>query len=135
MSLDKRVSINHIEKTPEEKAGNKAKERAYMAMLVSLGANATIYLNVSGLLPPYIKVNHPSLEGTLYTLMLNMFQITYIFTSPMVALNLKKIGRKNSVIFGYTMMTIAILGFSMITFIPAGMDTEYLLAGMLFRGM
>jgi hypothetical protein len=33
-----------------------------------------------------------------------MFQLVYIVASPIVAMNLKKMGRKNSVVFGYMFM-------------------------------
>ena len=34
----------------------------------------------------------------------SMFQLTYIVASPIVAMNLKKMGRKNSVVWGYLFM-------------------------------
>jgi hypothetical protein len=33
-----------------------------------------------------------------------MFQLVYIVASPIVAMNLKKMGRKNSVVIGYSLM-------------------------------
>jgi len=33
-----------------------------------------------------------------------MFQLVYIVSSPIVAMNLKKMGRKNSVVVGYALM-------------------------------
>jgi len=38
-----------------------------------------------------------------------MFQLVYIVASPIVAMNLKKMGRKNSVVFGYMFMVRNIL--------------------------
>lgn len=48
-----------------------------------------------------------------------MFQLVYIVASPIVAMNLKKMGRKNSVVIGYSLMTVATAGFGTLQYIPS----------------
>ncbi len=51
----------------------------------------------------------------------------------MVAINLKRIGRKNSVVFGYIVMTFATAGFSTLYYIND--TTTFFAVGLVTRGL
>jgi hypothetical protein len=47
-----------------------------------------------------------------------MFQVAYLMVAPLVGSNLQRIGRKNSILIGYTLCMLATLGFGLISYIP-----------------
>lgn len=46
--------------------------------------------------------------------------------APIVGSNLQRIGRKNSILIGYTLCMLATLGFGLISLIPQGEKTCYI---------
>jgi hypothetical protein len=49
-----------------------------------------------------------------------MFQVAYLMVAPLVGSNLQRIGRKNSILIGYTLCMLATVGFGLISYIPQG---------------
>lgn len=47
-----------------------------------------------------------------------MFQVAYLMVAPLVGSNLQRIGRKNSILIGYTLCMLATVGFGLISYVP-----------------
>jgi MFS family permease len=45
-----------------------------------------------------------------------MFQLAYLICTPIIGRTLHKIGRKNGILFGYVIITIATAGFGLLSF-------------------
>jgi MFS family permease len=52
------------------------------------------------------------------SIVMAMFQVAYLMVAPIVGANLQKIGRKNSILIGYTLTALATVGFGLIAYIP-----------------
>ncbi len=57
-----------------------------------------------------------SLVIHLYSHELSMFQLAYLICTPIIGRTLHKIGRKNGILFGYVIITIATAGFGLLSF-------------------
>lgn len=47
-----------------------------------------------------------------------MFQVAYLMVAPLVGSNMQRIGRKNSILIGYTLCMLATVGFGLISYVP-----------------
>lgn len=52
-----------------------------------------------------------------------MFQVAYLLCSPIVGQNLQRIGRKNSILLGYTLCITATVSFGALAHIPVNTST------------
>jgi MFS family permease len=46
-----------------------------------------------------------------------MFQLAYLIAAPIIGSNLPKIGRKNSIMIGYVIVTTATAGFGLLSYV------------------
>jgi MFS family permease len=49
-----------------------------------------------------------------------MFQLAYLLAAPIISQFLPRIGRKNSILTGYTLIVLATFGFGFIAYVPKG---------------
>lgn len=89
------------------------KKRILFALLVCNFAAQSLYMNVVALLPSYVNDNYPKLTSFDVGLLMSIYPFAYLATAPLIGGNIKNHGRKNTVLFGVIVMTLATLMFGM----------------------
>eukprot|EP00347_Sterkiella_histriomuscorum_P011555 403372011 len=84
--------------------------RILMVTLASLMSIQLFFLNVESIIPVYIERNHKQLNETHSSLIMIALEIASFLLSPVVGIFLERIGRKNSIISGFVVMTISTIG-------------------------
>ena len=84
-------------------------------MLLSIGTTQTLYMSIGTFLPLYCKTAHEALLDYRMGLIICMFELAYILSSPVIGASLEKVGRKNYISIGYIIITIGTLGFGVIS--------------------
>lgn len=81
------------------------------ALLICNFASQSLYFNVCALLPEFVDQNFPSLNAFDVGLLMAFYPIAFLVSAPVVGDRLDKLGRKNCLLAGILLMTIATLTF------------------------
>lgn len=73
-------------------------------------------MNVSSLLPAYVDENHKSLNALDVGILMAVFPVGFLIAAPLIGASLEKVGRKNILYIGVTMMTLATLTFGIASY-------------------
>ena len=73
----------------------------------------TLILNVAALLPPYVAMRFPHVSSLSVGLLMACYPISFLFAAPIVGSQMEKIGRKNCVVYGMLIMSLATLTFGL----------------------
>lgn len=100
--------------TPEEA---RKKKIMLIALLVNTFACMCLYMNVSSLLPAYVDQNfHDELNALDVGILMAVFPVGFLIAAPLIGMSLEKVGRKNILYIGVTMMTLATLTFGLASY-------------------
>jgi len=81
------------------------------ALLICNFASQSLYYNVCALLPEFVDDNFPSLNNFDVGLLMAFYPIAFLITAPLIGDRLDGLGRKNSLLGGILVMTVATLIF------------------------
>ncbi|CDW87636.1 permeases of the major facilitator superfamily [Stylonychia lemnae] len=110
-----------------QKAMTRQDKAILIVILFSIFVSWTLYGNIATFYPPYRLEKHKSLSDTQVGIVLSqnisqfitfsMFEVGVLISSPIIAIVLPKIGRKNSIIIGQLTCISASIGFGLLVFI------------------
>ena len=91
---------------------NKEKKKILVSLLISLGMTQTLYMNISTLLPLEARdlFGKGVIPNTAIALIIAMFEIAYIISTPIIGYTLERVGRKNYIVLGYLIIVIGTIG-------------------------
>ena len=93
-----------------------------ITLLVSVTITFTLFGNIVTFYPPYRTEHHPTINDTMIGVVLAMFEIGYLLTSPIISLTMAKVGRKNYILIGDSAQVISSLGFGLLVYIENDMN-------------
>jgi MFS family permease len=99
--------------TPEQA---RAKKIMLVALLINTFACMCLYMNVSSLLPAYVDENYKELNAFDVGVLMAIFPVGFLIAAPLIGASLEKVGRKNILYIGVTMMTLATLTFGLASY-------------------
>lgn len=91
----------------------------------------TLYGNISSFYPPYRLEHHPTLTDTMVGLVLSFFELSMLICSPIVSVFMGKIGRKNCITIGNSMILLASIGFGLLVHVKD--DMTFFIFSLLMR--
>lgn len=91
----------------------------------------TLYGNIATFYPIYTSDNHPSVTSTMVGAVLGIFEFSILICSPLVAISMRKVGRKNYVVIGNLAIVLSTLGFGLTNHISN--DTLFFLTSLSCR--
>jgi len=107
--LEQQVSLDTKE---EKKPAEKEDTKLLVSLLMCSFIANTLYMNVASLLPAFVDDHYAdTLNGFSVGCLMSIFPIGFLIAAPLLGANLEKFGRKNTVIAGVLMMTVATLIF------------------------
>lgn len=88
-----------------------------MATLLFCVASAdTLILNVAALLSTFVDKNYPNISSLSVGLLMACYPIAFLITAPFIGSKMEKLGRKNCVIVGMLIISVATLTFGLAPF-------------------
>jgi len=75
-----------------------------------------LILNVAALLPTFVEKNYPQINSLKVGLLMSCYPVAFLICAPIVGNYLQSIGRKNFVVFGVSLMTLATAIFGLAAF-------------------
>lgn len=83
------------------------------ALLICNFAAQSLYMNVCALLPEYVNENFPNLTSFDVGLLMAIYPIAFLLTAPFIGGHMQNLGRKNTVLGGVIVITLATFMFGM----------------------
>ena len=83
------------------------------ALLITKFSSQSLYFNVCALLPEFVDSNFPILNSFDVGLLMAFYPIAFLVTAPLIGDSLDRLGRKNSLLAGILIMTVATLTFGL----------------------
>jgi len=83
------------------------------ALLICNFSSQSLYFNVCALLPQFVDQNFPALNNFDVGLLMAVYPIAFLITAPLIGDKLDNLGRKNSLLAGILVMTVATLIFGL----------------------
>jgi MFS family permease len=103
-------------------------------ILFSLMCCGTIYLNIISFFPLYARENFPEkISLTMVSVCLSTFELAGVITSPINAIMISKIGRKTSLILGFSCIAVSTMGLGMLALIKTTEWRTFYYAAMAIR--
>ena len=73
-------------------------------------------MNVCTLVPDYVKDNHPQISSLAVGILFASYQLLILILAPILGDYLTAIGRRKTIIHGFTVVSLATVGFAMASF-------------------
>lgn len=73
-------------------------------------------MNVCTLVPDYVKDNHPNISSLAVGILFASYQLLILILAPILGDYLTVIGRRKTIIHGFTVVSLATVGFAMASF-------------------
>lgn len=73
----------------------------------------TLFMNVCSLLPQFVAINFPTLTNLLVGAVMGVYPIAYLLSAPFIGKYNPKVGRKNSLLIGIVITSVATLAFGL----------------------
>lgn len=100
-------------------------------LMAAMGIMWTLYGNIATFYPPYVEAHHKTISSFMVGVVLAMYEIGILITSPLVSLLMPRVGRKNFILFGNVCMIGACAGFGLLVYIKN--DIVFFVASVLLR--
>jgi MFS family permease len=86
--------------------------------LLSFFAIQSLILSAEAILPKYIEKNHTKLEIIHGAIIISFTEVSGLIVSPIIGIILEKVGRKNIVVSGFSILAFGTLGLGLCNLIP-----------------
>ena len=83
------------------------------ALLFCMASADTLILNVAALLPTYVATHYSHVSSLSVGLLMACYPLAFLFTAPFIGSHMEWIGRKNCVVYGMLILSIATLTFGL----------------------
>lgn len=88
-------------------------KRVIWGLLFGMSFGDLLILNVAALLPTYVEQNFPEITFQQVGILMAAYPIMFLICSPIIGHFLYKVGRKNFVVFGQSMMALSAFVFGL----------------------
>mmetsp|Transcript_16673 Transcript_16673/g.15964 ORF Transcript_16673/g.15964 Transcript_16673/m.15964 type:complete len:109 (+) Transcript_16673:96-422(+) len=78
-----------------------------------------LWMTIIFLFPIFISKHHPTISTMHVGMILSVFHLTTLLTTPFVGQYLHLIGRKNALVLSYIFATFAAIGYALLAFIES----------------
>ena len=105
--------------TAEFAINDDEKKKMLIAVLISNMICGTMILNIASFYPLYVEqIYGLNISSFMVGLALGAFQVAGILCTPIHAVTISKMGRKNSIVFGFTLILMANTALGAVSLLP-----------------
>ncbi len=88
------------------------------ASLMSFFGTQSLILSAEAIIPKYIEKNHTQLEIIHGAIILSFTEVSGLLVAPFIGILLEKVGRKKTIVYGFSILALGTLGLGFCNYIP-----------------
>jgi len=98
-------------------------------LLIAVTISQLMYLTLPTFGPIYVGKKHSDITPFLFSIITSMYQVSRLFLSTTIGTTLAKVGKKNYIMIGFSLMITACIGFALLGLIPDSSSDMYFFWG------
>jgi MFS family permease len=110
--------ISHTEKEFAKDLDKAEKTKLLTCIMTSQVVCGTLYLSISSFFPLFVEAHYPMISSTMVSICMSSFEVAGVLFTPVHAITISKMGRKNSIIFGFSILVFTTTSLGLLSYIP-----------------
>ena len=106
-----------------------ASSKLLSVLLVSVMVSQLMYLTYPAFAPLYARIHHKGMDSFLFSIVASMYNLSRLIFSTTIGATLQRVGKKNFIIIGFSILIVCCCAFSALTLIPEDASDYYFFGG------
>ena len=94
------------------------KNKLLTCIMTSQVVCGTLYLSISSFFPLFVEAHYPMINSSMVSICMSSFEVAGVLFTPVHAITISKMGRKNSIVFGFSILIFTTTSLGLLSYIP-----------------